>query len=125
MPITKWQIFFVQNCQQVKPIPKDKFVVVAHVDTSWCYGFFINSRINRFISDNPKLLPCEVLIAATQYTFLTHDSFIDCRDVYTFPLKDMNNNREMLNEQTIENVLKAVSVCPVLKPVHKKVILGQ
>jgi hypothetical protein len=125
MAISKWQIFFVQSCQQVRPVPKDKFVVVAHVDTSWCYGFFINSRLNQFILDNPRLLPCEVAISAKSHAFLAHDSFIECKDAYVFPTKDLNNSRGMLDQQTIENVINAVTVCPALKQIHKKIILGQ
>ncbi len=125
MAINKWEIFFIPNCQQAKPMPKDKFIVVAHTDTSWCYGFFINSRINQFIKDNPRLLPCEVPILATDYSFLTHDSFIDCREVSVFLLKDLNDGRGLLNQQSISEVIQAVTVCPALKQIHKKYILGQ
>jgi hypothetical protein len=121
--LERWQVYYV-FCQQAKPNPKHKFVVVAHVNKTWCYAFFINSVINPFIANNPKLMPCEVALAASSHTFLQHDSFIDCRDVYTFPLTNMTDFRGQLDVSIIPNVLTAVSACPVLKRGQKKVILG-
>lgn len=69
------------------------------------------------------LLSCEALIQASQHSFLTHDSFIDCRDAFPFDLQELTNGRGSLSADAKQSVLKAVAACPVLQKKHKQLIL--
>jgi hypothetical protein len=119
----QWEVYF-EFCHQAKPQAKNKFVVVAYASASHCYGFFINSRINAFIASRQQLLSCEVSMYKADYSFLDHDSFIDCRDAYPFRAVDFNNYVGRLHPNTVQDVLKAVSICKVIRQVPKKLILG-
>lgn len=44
---SKWEVFHMLSCRHAKPVPKDKFIVIAYVNPS-PHGFFINSRILEF-----------------------------------------------------------------------------
>ncbi len=51
-------VYFIANCRWVELLPKDKYVAICCFAPNPC-GLFINSRINEFIQQNPKLLDCE------------------------------------------------------------------
>ncbi len=78
-----WHVYFAPRCNHVRPYPKDKFVVVVHIDKN-AMGFLINSKISDWLRKRPDLLTCEASILVEQHPFLDHDSYVDCRDIYEF-----------------------------------------
>ncbi|HAG84685.1 MAG TPA: hypothetical protein DCL61_26925 [Cyanobacteria bacterium UBA12227] len=115
--ISKWEIFYVPSCRYAKPI-KDKFVVIAYVNPS-PHGFFINSRINKFISNRPYLLACEAQILANQHPFLKYDSYIDCREIFSFLESELTDTRGIMSSDAQAAVIEAVNSCRVLERIHK------
>ena len=63
-----------------KNIDHEKFVVVAGVgeERMLVCTVFINSGINQYILKRPKMLACQLEIKASDYDFLSHDSYINC-----------------------------------------------
>ncbi len=57
-----------------------KFYVVAAVSENHiCIcSVIINSQINPFIQKRPRLLARQVQILASNYSFLSHDSYVNC-----------------------------------------------
>jgi len=115
---SKWEIFYVKSCRHAKPNPKDKFVVIAYIHPI-PHGFFINSKINSYISNRAYLLSCEAIILSTQHTFLVHDSYIDCREIFPFNNEELTDSRGLLSSDGQVSVLNAVASCPVLEQIHK------
>lgn len=119
----RWDVHYF-FCQQARPEPKDKFVVIAHIDANWFYGFFINSEIKHFVTKR-QLEPCMAPIAPHAHPFLTHNSWVDCTGAYTFPsdILSAETYRGPLDKNTITAVLHAVSVCRVIRQKQKALIL--
>lgn len=83
----------------------------------------INSCINKYIKERPKLLVCEVLIKKLEHPFLNHDSFIDCREVCPLSENELNDYVGNLDSQTIQHTMESVRNCPVLPRKYKNYIL--
>jgi hypothetical protein len=115
-----WQVFYL-FCHCALPIPKNKYVVLVCLEPT--LGFLINSRINKFIAERPKLLACEVPLTTHQHPFLSHDSFIDCREICPLPKEQLIQFVGNLSTQSVLNLTQAVSDCPVLAKRYKKLIL--
>ena len=121
--VQQWEVYFVVNSRHAKRAPKDKFVVIACFDPNPC-GFFINSRINTFVQQNPRLLPCMVVIPARSHAFLQYDSWLDCRELLSFQDSELTDRRGIVAPETLPSIHTAVSACPVLRPRFKRLILG-
>ena len=119
---SKWEVFHMPSCRHAKPAPKDKFIVIAYGNPS-PHGFFINSRINNFIRNRPDLLSCEAEILASQHPFLRYDSYVDCREIFSFYEIELTNTRGILSPDAQQVVIEAVNYCPVLEQIHKTRIL--
>ncbi len=114
-------------CVSMRPEAKHKLVVVVAVAPEYMLGFVINSRLNEFVQTRAHLLPCHALVLCAEHpSFLEHDLFVDCQTPYTFPHTNLTtaNYRDPLRSVGRAAVLEAVRLCSVLKPVHKKLILG-
>lgn len=85
----------------------------------------INSRINKFIKERPRLLVCQISIEKLEHSFLKHDSFIDCREICPLSNDDLIRHVGELSPQTIQNTIKAVRECSVLERRYKNYILSQ
>ncbi len=118
----QWEVFLVHNCRHAKPQPKSKFVVIAYTNPE-LHGFFINSEIRNFIKNRRRLFDCEALIIASLHSFLRHDSYIDCTNIYPFELTELADSRGILHSTAQVNVIIAVGACPMLPRFHKKRIL--
>ena len=116
----QWQVFHL-FCHCALPSPKYKYVVLACLKP--LFGFMINSRINPFITEHPKLLVCEVPIKKLEHSFLKQDSFIDCREICPLTLEELNQPVGELNIQVIQQIIKAVPNCPTLSQRYKKLII--
>jgi hypothetical protein len=114
----KWEIFYLQPCRHTLPQPKDKFLVIVYIDPL-PHGFLVNSRINAFIANRSYLLCCEASILQAQHRFLKYDSYIDCRDIFSFDRSELVNSKGFLSDTAQAEVIKAVQLCPVLETIHK------
>lgn len=119
--IQLWQVYLIYNCRHAKPQPKDKFVAIVCFDPNPC-GFLVNSSVNQFIQSHPHLLPCEVPLLASQHPFLSHNSWLDCRDILSFQETELINLRGSISTPAIKDVLGAVQQCPVLRNRFKNLI---
>lgn len=120
-----WRIYFVRNCVHALPQPKDKLIVVVHSDDENLFGFFINSRISPWLQQRPYLLVCEAEILSAEHPCLTHDSYVDCKDLYQFSEQELTEAREQISPQAKESILKALQVCPAVERKYKKAILSR
>lgn len=68
---------FLGPCED---IDHEKFIVIAGVEGEKVLvcTVLINSVINQYILKRPKMLACQVEVKATDYDFLSHDSYINC-----------------------------------------------
>lgn len=125
MTMQQWQVYYVPNCRHALPSPKNKYIVVAHIDIGIPHGFFINSNVNAYVRKNNNLFPCQAQILSTEHTFLSHDSWVDCQHLYEFTVSELTNLQGTLSDAAINYVLAAVQRCPVLLPSQKQVIVAQ
>jgi hypothetical protein len=115
---------------------KYKYVVVAAVDYEYdlLFLFFINSRIRPFISRRPDLLQCQVKLHHTigEYSFLQHDSFIDCSKlvdelgvdfVVDYVLTNGGDYKGDVRGQEIQAIISAVKSTPTISEDDKELIL--
>jgi hypothetical protein len=116
--VLKWEIFHIESCRHAKPNPKNKFVLIAYINPS-PHGFFINSKINKYIENKPYLLSCEAPILSNQHNFLVRDSYVDCREMFPFDSDELTDSKGLLSMDGQSSVLKAVDLCPVLEQIHK------
>lgn len=121
MPDT-WCIYHVLKCSHTLPFPKDKFVVIVCRD-SRCMGFLVNTVIHPFILNRPGLLKAQIKIKVSDYSFLDHDSYIDCKDLYDFEDGELCNTRAPVNIITKAEVRKIVRDSDTIEPRYQKLIL--
>ena len=115
-------------CNFTNP-PKDKFVALLCPGMDFLV-FVINSRIHPFISARPKLLACQVRLKAADYSFLKHDSYLDCSQVIALAdvqvreqlSNDMSRIGDRLTTVTSEQIICAVQNAPTISPKHKHMI---
>lgn len=119
----QWEVFYIPNCRHAKPQPKSKFIVIAYINPS-PHGFFINSEILNYIRNRPALIECEAPILARHHSFLHHDSYVDCTQIYPYTLAELTDSKGLLNDSAQQTVITAVTKCTVLARIHKKRILG-
>ena len=67
-------------CEFVTKSHQDKYLVLAYTGTRPLL-FIINSKIPPFAERRPDLHKCQVKLSASDYSFLDHDSFVDCAKV--------------------------------------------
>jgi hypothetical protein len=118
--VNLWDVYYVFTTH-TKPFPKNKFIVIVCFETN-PMGFLINSRINQFVQKRPRLMPCEVKIEQSSHTFLAHDSFLDCRDLFPFPASELTDLKGTIDEATRIKILAGVAACPVLPRNYKDLI---
>lgn len=117
-----WYIYHTEECRYTTP-PKDKFVAIVCSNPN-PHGFLINSRIRPFIQNRPELLASQVLITATKYGFLEHDSYIDCSRVLSFGERDLRDIQKIQNNTRTE-IKKVVSTSKLIEPIYKALICGK
>lgn len=66
-------------------VDHNKFFIIAGIsgDRILACSVLINSAINPFIMRRPHLLKLQVMIRPNEYSFLSHDSFINCSNPIT------------------------------------------
>lgn len=122
--IQLWHIYYVPHCRHTIPHPKGKLVVIVCEDGLRCMGFLINSRIVAKIQNDPDLLACQVDIPASDHTCLSHDSYVDCIDLYPFERFELNHPREPVTDIVKVDIFRAVLTAKTIAPRYKRLILG-
>lgn len=57
------------------------FVVVGVTEEAIAGYFFVNSNINRYISDKPEMMAMQFLLKRSDYAFLRYDSFLSAAKI--------------------------------------------
>lgn len=102
-----WCVFFVKPCRHTHP-PENKFVVIVCEDAH-CMGFLFNTGVGNFVKNKPELFKCQLLVKASEYHFLDHDSYIDCGQLYPFDFGDILDGRGELHEPTKLTIKRLVA----------------
>jgi hypothetical protein len=71
--------------------PKNKYFLVVSINPLVLL-FIVNTSVNPFILNNPKLLEAQLLLKQSDYSFLDHDSYLACH--------------EIINQFTLEEIKK-------------------
>jgi hypothetical protein len=115
--------------------PHKKFMVVAHVDYTeeLMLVFLINSQIHPLIEKDPLLKHCQVLLKKTIYTFLDHDSHLNCAKAFDdviideavdFLLREPQNYKGHLHDDEILSVIEAVNSTSTIPEYDKDLIIA-
>ena len=111
-------------------LPKIKFLVLV------CWNeepllLVINSEVSRYYQKHSLLHSCQVLLQASEYHFLNHDSYVDCtkvvagqvmREIRRLCLDDIGSIKGELNPDTKEKIRRAVRRAVGISEYHKKAI---
>lgn len=60
---------------------------------------------------------------ASEHSFLKYNSYVDCREAFSFNASELINTRNFLSNAGQAKVINAVELCPVLEKIHKNRIL--
>ena len=95
-------------------IDHEKFLIVAGVskDRILVCTVMINSEINPYIQCRPRMLSCQVPLKASDYCFLSHDSFANCaqpiRAKFEVFMSDDRRYCGILNETDLSQVQQRI-----------------
>ena len=117
-----WQVYHVSNCRHTHP-PKNKYVFIVCKDMDFM-GFLVNSDLSNFILKRPDLLMCQVPLSASDYGFLSHNSYLDCGQLYSFDDAVLVISISNINTKTRSVIKTAVSKAKTIAPRYKGLILG-
>lgn len=101
-------------------VDHEKFIVIAGMDDKRVYActVLINSNINPFIMKRQHMLDCQVLLKSEQYSFLSHDSFVNCAQPISANLQHFMDDEYkycgLLNKDDLENVIESIKRSGVL-----------
>lgn len=115
--------------QTTKP-PKFKRCVVACLSPSPIL-LLINSEINDFINNRDELRSMQVLIDRVSHNFMDHDSWIDCAQLFGYPLdwihaslgSDPRQRLGRISDATLLDIIKCVTETRLHSPNKKKQII--
>ena len=102
---------FLGPCED---IDHEKFIVIAGVEGEKVLvcTVLINSVINQYILKRPKMLACQVEVKATDYDFLSHDSYINCAQPIKAKFEHFKHDEYkycgLLSEQDFEQVKQCI-----------------
>jgi len=97
--------------------PKNKNFLVASINPLVLL-FIVNTNVNLFIMKNPKLLEAQVLLKQSDYSFLDHDSYLDCHQIIDrFTLEeikgilfdDFSRIKGFINQATRDTIVKILN----------------
>ncbi|GAG59274.1 unnamed protein product [marine sediment metagenome] len=120
--VALWHIYYVKKCRCTHP-PKGKFVAVVCTSPN-PYGFLVNSEIAPFIKKRPEFLASQVMIEVLRYSFLTHNSYIDCSRLRSFKSGELHSIQN-INNNTRKAIKGIVSGSRLIEPIYKKLICGK
>ena len=117
--VAVWHIYLNEKCRHTTPVKK-KYVVVVCANPN-PYGFLINSRIHPFVLKKPDLLAGQVLIESNKYSFLNHDSYINCNELFSFRAQELKKLQKVQNNTKTE-IKNVVAASKLIEPLYKKLI---
>jgi hypothetical protein len=119
----RWSIYYLPNCQQAKPNPKSKFIVIVCFDGT-PMGFIINSKVHQeYAETNPSYKICQVKVRGKPYTSLPRDSFIDCYDLYRFSEAELIDCRGPIPLEVVNEIKRIVRSTRLIIERRKLLIL--
>ena len=95
-------------------VDHEKFLIVAGVaeDRILVCSVMINSEINPYIQCRPRMLSCQVSLKASDYSFLSHDSYANCaqpiRAKFEVFMSDERRYCGILNETDLTQVQQRI-----------------
>lgn len=128
--ILPWQIVRLY-CQFTTP-PKNKYFLIVKIEPQPLL-FMVNSRIHPYVRSRASLNQCQARLKANQNLFLTHDSYVDCRevcrnfslnDIVTQVETDMRRFKGFISTESQEQVIAAIKISPVLEQKYKNEIIS-
>ncbi len=128
--ILPWQIIRLY-CQFTTP-PKNKYFLIVKIEPEPLL-FMVNSRIHPYVRSRAYLNQCQARLKANQNLFLTHDSYVDCRevcrnfslnDILTQVQADMRRIKGFISTESQEQVIAAIKISPVLEQKYKNEIVA-
>lgn len=123
---------FYLFCDFTTP-PKEKFLLLACISPAPLF-LIINSEISEFYQCRPHLRDRQVQISAAEHDFLTHDSFVDCTQVFTQfseeriqdqSLSDIGRIKGAISLTACAAVIKAVQASRTIELKYKQWILAE
>jgi mRNA-degrading endonuclease toxin of MazEF toxin-antitoxin module len=87
-------------------------------------GFLVNTGVNKFISQRPYLLECQVVLSKSDYGFLFHDSYLDCTQIYAFEDTELVIGIGQVNDKTKTEIKTIVSKARTIAPHYRNLILS-
>jgi hypothetical protein len=103
-------------CDFTHPQPKNKYLVVMSVTP--LLFFAINSQVNNYIQQRPHLKACQIILRSSEYTFLGHDSYLDCSEVIDSLRVDDIMNQLMSDTSRAVGALNLVQVQNIMSVIH-------
>ena len=120
--VALWHIYRVNKCRHTAP-PKGKYVAVVCANPN-PHGFLVNTEIANFIKNRPAFLASPVSINATRYSFLKHNSYVDCSRIFSFKSGELHSVQG-INNNTRTAIKRVVSTSRLIAPVYRKLICGK
>lgn len=115
-------IYHENKCRYTTPI-KEKYIAIVCTNPN-PYGFLINTKISRFIQYKPAYLASQVKISVSEYSFLDHDSHIDCSRLLSFKSGGLHS-KQAINNNTMAAIKRVVVGSRLFTPVEKELICGK
>ncbi len=88
-------------------------------------GFLINSGIRKYIQNRPGLLASQAVIEESNHKCLSHDSYVDCVDLYEFEDTELIEDKGPIHKQAMIRIKEAVDNSKTIEVRYKKLILGK
>jgi hypothetical protein len=104
-----WYIYFFKNCRYAKPHPKDKLVVIVHIDNDLALGCFINTTRHPYLIENNLQHLAPEILCEEHPTTLGHDSFVVCQELLKFKIEELVAVREPVSIRAQKSILWAIS----------------
>jgi hypothetical protein len=114
--------------------PKPKFVVVVHVDfdENLLLVFIVNSKISRLFENDQELKNAHLKIEKSTYTFLDHDSYINCVEVrdgldidfaIDHLLANPRDHKGQLSKNDVQEIIHQVEISHTISDYDKSIII--
>lgn len=100
------------------------FVIIGEDDNDFIGFFFINSKINDFISRKPELLALQFILSKEDYAFLDYDSYLCCTEIKKLNKKELANSVSV-NKTQIKGFLHDEHQRDILQIVRKSKLFSQ
>lgn len=105
------------------------FAIIGEDENNFIGAFFINSKINSFISSKPKMLSLQYLLSHKRYTFLNYDSYLCCSEMIPINksslVEGLKEQRTTIKGELVaddlENILQMVRSSDIYTELEKEI----